>query len=87
MRGVLPVSIEATDRNRRRRDDTGIIDGRMRKIVVRLGPETYSEAVRAHDERRTVKCMGDLVKDGRGYRLESARHFHILEADDVAYQS
>lgn len=61
---------------------TGNVDGRMHRIVVRLGAETYSEAVRAHDERRTVKCVGDLVKEGRGHRLQNPRHFEVLPADD-----
>jgi hypothetical protein len=63
---------------------TGIVDGQMRKIVVRFGAETYIEAVRAHKDRRTVKCVGDLVKEGRGYRLQNPRHFQVLAPDDAA---
>jgi hypothetical protein len=63
---------------------TGIVDGQMRKIVVRLGTDTYSEAVRAHKDRRTVKCTGDLVKEGRAYRLQDPRHFQVMALDDAA---
>jgi hypothetical protein len=62
---------------------TGIVDGQMQRIVAQFGPETYSEAVRAHDDRRTVKCIGDLVKEGRGYRLQNPRHFEVLTGDDA----
>ena len=62
---------------------TGNVDGQMRRIVVRLGTEAYSDAVRAHDDRRTVKCIGDLLKEGRGYRLQNPRHFQVLPADDA----
>lgn len=61
----------------------GIVDGQMRKIVVRLSADTYRDAIRAHDEQRTVKCTGDLVKEGRGYRLQDARHFRVLLPDDI----
>lgn len=55
----------------------GIVEGHMRRIGMRLGPNTYSDAVRAHDDRLKVKCTGDLTKMGRGYRLESPRHFEV----------
>jgi hypothetical protein len=60
---------------------TGSADGQMRRITLRLGPNTYSEAVRAHDERRTVRCIGELVREGGGYRLKDPRHFEILAGD------
>jgi hypothetical protein len=60
---------------------TGTVDGQMRRITLRLGPNTYSEAVRAHDERRTVRCTGELVREGGGYRLKDPRHFEILAGD------
>lgn len=62
---------------------TGIADGQMRSIAVSLGTDTYSQAVQAHDERRRVRCTGDLAKEGRGYRLQSPRHFHVLQREDT----
>jgi hypothetical protein len=58
------------------------VDGKMRSIVVGLGPDAYSEAVRAHDDRRTIRCVGELAKEGRGYRLVNPRHFIVVEMDD-----
>lgn len=57
---------------------TGAIDGQMRPITLSLDDDTYSRAVQAHDDRRTVRCTGELVKEGRGYRLKNPRHFEVL---------
>ncbi|MGF1641977.1 MAG: hypothetical protein ACFCUO_13605 [Rhodospirillales bacterium] len=62
----------------------GIVEGHMRRIGVRLGPNNYSDAVRAHDERLKVKCTGELVKAGQGHRLESPRHFEVFADDEAA---
>jgi hypothetical protein len=53
------------------------VEGKLRRIILRLGTETYSQAVQAHDERRPVRCTGELVKEGRGYRLKDPRHFEF----------
>jgi len=58
------------------------LEGNLRRIVLRLGTEAYSRAIQAHDERRPVRCTGDLVKEGRGYRLREPRHFGILPLDE-----
>ena len=60
---------------------TGSVDGQMRRITLRLDPNTYSQTVQAHDERRTVRCTGELVKEAGGYRLKDPRHFEILGGD------
>ena len=62
----------------------GSVEGRLRQITLRLGPETYSKAIQAHDDRSTVQCTGELVKEGRGYRLKDPRRFEIVVGDDVA---
>ncbi|MGL4960613.1 MAG: hypothetical protein ACRC67_05230 [Inquilinus sp.] len=61
----------------------GPVDGQIRRVSVRLGPDQYSEASRAHDDRRTVRCTGELIKEGRGYRLLNPRHFEVLLGDEV----
>jgi hypothetical protein len=60
------------------------LDGKLRRIALRLGTETYSRAIQAHDERRPVRCTGELVKEGRGYRLKDPRHFEIPVRDDAS---
>jgi hypothetical protein len=60
------------------------LEGKLRRIALQLGTETYSLAVQAHDERRPVRCTGDLAKEGRGYRLKDPRHFEIPLRDDAS---
>ncbi len=60
---------------------SGSADGQMRRITLRLDSDTYRQAIQAHDERRTVRCIGELVKQGRGYRLKDPRRFEILIGD------
>ena len=60
----------------------GIVEGHMRRIGMRLEPNNYSEAVRAHDFRLKVKCTGELTKVGRGHRLESPRHFEVITEEE-----
>jgi hypothetical protein len=59
------------------------VDGKLRRVAMRLGAESYSKAVLAHDERRPVRCTGELLKEGRGYRLKDPRHFEFASGDDV----
>lgn len=56
----------------------GVVEGSMRRVVMRLAPETYSTAVKAHDGRLRVRCTGDLVREGRGFRLQAPRHFETV---------
>jgi hypothetical protein len=58
-----------------------LLDGSMHRIVISLGPEDYSLALKAHDERRVVMCVGDLAKQGRGFRLQNPRYFKMLDPD------
>ena len=57
------------------------VEEHLRRVVVRLAGDTYSQAVKAHDNRQTVKCTGDLVKEGRGYRLQNPRYFEVVLQD------
>lgn len=59
------------------------VEGKLRQITLKLGTE-YSQAAQAHDKRRPVRCTGELVKEGRGYRLVDPRHFEFLTRDDAA---
>ena len=61
---------------------TGNVEGRMRRLTVTLDELTYRQAAQAHADRKTVRCVGELVKDGRGYRLQNPRRFEVLTSDD-----
>jgi hypothetical protein len=57
------------------------VDGKLHRVIIPLGPSDYSLALRAHDDRRIVTCVGDLMKQGRGYRLQNPRYFKIISTD------
>ena len=61
----------------------GIVEGQMRRIGMLLGPNNYGDAVRAHKDRLKVKCTGELAKMAQGHRLESPRHFEVIEEDEA----
>jgi len=55
-----------------------LVDGSLRKVRVALDGEAYALAIRAHQEECRVRCLGRLVKEGRGLIL---REPHRLELD------
>jgi hypothetical protein len=59
------------------------IEGKLRRITLRLGAE-YSQAAQAHERRHPVRCTGELVREGRGFRLRDPRHFEFLTRDDAS---
>jgi hypothetical protein len=58
---------------------TANVENRWRNVVVELPDPDYSLAVQAHDQRRAVSCIGDLVREGRGFRLLKPRHFAVID--------
>jgi len=57
------------------------VDGKIHRVSIPLGPAEYRIALKAHDERRIVTCVGDLIKQGRGYRLQNPHHFKVLSTE------
>lgn len=57
------------------------LDGQLLRIGLTLTSAVYSSAVRAHEERQTVRCTGELVKEGRGYKLANPRHFVVVTSE------
>ncbi len=62
----------------------GLVEGQLRRAVVELGEGIYSKAVQAHEQRQSVACAGDLIKERGGYRLQNPRHFLVMEGEDSA---
>lgn len=62
-----------------------LLEGRPRKVRVDLSAADYNRAVHAHARRDhgvLVRCAGDLIKDGRMYRLLDPRRFEVLTPED-----
>jgi hypothetical protein len=60
----------------------GIVENMLRKVRVTLSPTDYNRAISAHRDMIPVRCEGDLVREGRGYRLRSPRGFAAETSED-----
>ncbi|HEY4242815.1 MAG TPA: hypothetical protein VGM88_23530 [Kofleriaceae bacterium] len=56
----------------------GALDVGQRHVTVELDATSYSDAVEAHLHDRTVSVEGDLVREGRSYRLLQPRAFAVI---------
>lgn len=60
------------------------VDDRVRKVKVQLSPGLYRLACDAHRQEKKVSLTGELGKEGRQFRLVSARNFRVSpSADDT----
>jgi hypothetical protein len=57
----------------------GLVDGGIRRVFVSLAGDDYQRAVQAHHQELEVSVEGELVREGRSYRLGNPRMFAIVE--------
>jgi len=55
----------------------GFVDGRLRAVELSLGEPQYGLAVRAHAERLSVFCIGELRRRGPSFVLENPRQLAV----------
>jgi hypothetical protein len=55
-----------------------VVDGRRRHIRAVLGAGPYRTAISAHLTGATVRCVGDLVHQGRSWILRNPRDFAVV---------
>jgi len=60
---------------------SGLVDGNLRRVAVQLDPQTYQQAVDAHQQQLPVSCEGELSRVGRGFQLVHPRKFTVLRED------
>jgi len=60
----------------------GIVEGSLRNVRVTLSSSDYDRAIQAHRDTIAVRCEGDLVREGRGYRLRNPRGFAMEASED-----
>jgi hypothetical protein len=48
-------------------------------VRVELSGADYAVAIRAHEQRATVVCEGELIREGRGFALRNPRQFLVRE--------
>ena len=56
----------------------GIVDGGIRQVLVSLGGDDYQMAVQAHHQELAVSVEGELMREGRSYRLSNPRLFAVM---------
>jgi len=59
----------------------GIVDEQPRKITFVADKEDYDQAAKAHTNGEIVRCLGELEREGRTYRLENIRNFSVDDDD------
>jgi hypothetical protein len=57
----------------------GLVDGGIRQVLVSLSGDDYQRAVHAHHQELEVSVEGELVREGRSYRLGNPRMFAVVE--------
>jgi hypothetical protein len=61
---------------------SGFVEGQARKVLIDLAEPDYSKAIAAHEQQAIVVCTGELVKQGRSYRLQNPRQFSFRRDSD-----
>jgi hypothetical protein len=56
------------------------VDGKAKTVVLELGDPEYHLAVQAHDQEKALRCVGSLMREGRGYALREPRELGVEEA-------
>jgi hypothetical protein len=59
-----------------------LVEGATRKVVVTLSEADYNQATEAHQNYRSVKVAGDIVREGRSFRLKSPSGFDVVDDED-----
>jgi hypothetical protein len=58
------------------------IDDAMRKVTIELPELDYATAMQAHREYRSVRVIGNVVREGRSYRIKTPINFDFATDDD-----
>ncbi|GDX40362.1 hypothetical protein LBMAG21_06540 [Armatimonadota bacterium] len=58
-----------------------VVDEKPRYVALELSPDEYQLAIRAHESETPIRCEGELVREGRSFRLRSPRSFMLLAGD------
>lgn len=59
-----------------------IVEGRSMSVRLLLGPADYAIAAEAHTSLKFVRCVGDLVREGRGRALQSVRDLALVGEEE-----
>lgn len=54
------------------------VDGQPRHVRMDLPEAFRAHAIHAYDQRSTIRCEGELVSEGNGFRLSNVRGFQVI---------
>jgi hypothetical protein len=57
----------------------GQVDGKPKRVTLELGDPHYHLAILAHDQEKAIRCVGSLVREGRGFVLHDPRDVALEE--------
>lgn len=57
----------------------GQVEGKSKRVILELGDPSYHLAVQAHEQEKALSCIGELVREGRGYTLQEPRDVTVDE--------
>lgn len=63
---------------------TTLVEGRARKVYFFLERPTYNLAIQAFDARVPLAVRGDLVKEGKHWRLKAPRDVRVVENPEAS---
>lgn len=55
----------------------GLVDDSIRQVQFSAGPDDYQRAIEAHQHERIVSVEGELIRDGRSFRLNNPHMFSV----------
>lgn len=56
----------------------GLVENSIRQVQLFVGPDEYRSAIEAHRHERTITVEGELIRDGRSFRLGNPRLFSVM---------
>ena len=54
------------------------VDGQPRHVRMDLPEAFRAHAIHAYEQRSTIRCEGELVSEGNGFRLINVRGFQVI---------
>jgi len=58
-----------------------VVEEGPKRVRIELSEEEYNQAVNAHRDGHDVRCIGRLVREGRGYHLKNPSQFAVRVHD------
>lgn len=61
----------------------GTADGDRRTVQAELAGNDHALAIRAYENRFPIACTGELVREGKSYRLKNPRSLRLVDESEA----